>query len=74
MQVTSLLSRHEHDESCGCEHDHEHAPVRLWQTLVGVVFVLNAFIVDWAFQQGHAVASASAFLGAIILGYPFGPP
>ncbi len=74
MQVTSLLSRreaaHEHDEGCGCEHDHEHAPVRLWQTLVGVVFVLNAFIVEWSFAQGHTVASASAFLGAIILGYP----
>ena len=70
MQVTSLLSRHEHDDSCGCGHDHEHAPVRLWQTLLGVVFVLNAYIVDWAFQQGHVVASASAFLGAIVLGYP----
>src|SRR5260370_16543160 len=71
MQVTSLLSRNEHEDSCStCGHDHEHAPVRLWQTLVGVVFVLNAFIVDWVFQQGHAVASASAFLGAIILGYP----
>ncbi|HEV2210443.1 MAG TPA: cation-translocating P-type ATPase [Verrucomicrobiae bacterium] len=73
MQVTSLLSRHEahdHDDGCGCGHDHEHAPVRLWQTLVGVVFVLNAFIVDWAFDHGQNVASASAFLGAIILGYP----
>ena len=64
MQVTSLLSRHEHehDESCAtcCGHDHEHAPVRLWQTLVGVVFVLNAFLVDWLFEQGHTVASASA--------------
>src|SRR5215475_3307070 len=77
MQVTSLLSRkdHEHashdDESCApCGHDHEHAPVRLWQTLVGVVFVLNAFIVDWAFSQGHTVASASALIGAVILGYP----
>ncbi len=75
MQVTSLLSRQEHDhaagcESCGHDHDHEHAPVRLWQTLLGVVLVLNAFIVDWAFAQGHTVASASAFLGAIILGYP----
>jgi len=85
MQVTSLLSRqepepghdhdhnhdHEHDESCGpCGHDHEHAPVRWWQTLVGVVFVLNAFIVDWFFQQGSTVASASAFIGAIVLGYP----
>ncbi|HEY5910996.1 MAG TPA: cation-translocating P-type ATPase [Verrucomicrobiae bacterium] len=78
MQVTSLLSRHDHDpdESCSCGpdhehgHDHEHAPVRLWQTLVGIVLVLNAFIVDWVFQQGHTIASVSAFLGAITLGYP----
>src|ERR1035438_7604739 len=73
MQVTSLLSRqeHEHDESCAtCGHDHEHAPVRLWQTLVGVVFVLNAFIVDWLFNQGQTIASASGLIGAVILGYP----
>src|SRR5664279_3019472 len=73
MQVTSLLSRHEHEhgESCAtCGHDHEHAPVRLWQTLVGVVFVLNAFLVDWLFNQGHTVASASGLIGAFILGYP----
>ncbi len=77
MQVTSLLSRDEHqhdatnDESCAaCGHDHEHAPVRLWQTLVGVVFVLNAFLVDWMFERGQIVASVSAFLGAITLGYP----
>src|SRR5258708_5111457 len=72
---TSLLSHHEHnhvhEDSCSaCGSDHEHAPVRLWQTLLGVVFVLNAFIVDWAFEQGHTVASVSAFLGAITLGYP----
>jgi Cd2+/Zn2+-exporting ATPase len=42
----------------------------LWQTLVGVVFVVNAFVVDWFFEQGTTVASASAFLGAIVLGYP----
>jgi Cd2+/Zn2+-exporting ATPase len=74
MQVTSLLSRQEHehgDASCAsCDHDHEHAPVRLWQTLLGVVLVINAFLVDGLFQQAHAVASASAFLGAITLGYP----
>ncbi len=44
--------------------------MRLWQTLVGVVFVLNAFLVDWVFEHGQTVASASAMLGAIILGYP----
>jgi Cd2+/Zn2+-exporting ATPase len=42
----------------------------LWQTLVGVVFVVNAFVVDWFFDRGQTVASVSAFLGAIILGYP----
>jgi Cd2+/Zn2+-exporting ATPase len=81
MQVTSLLSHdekghdhphdHEHGQSCSsCGHDHEHAPVRLWQTLVGVVFVFNAFLVDWIFERGQTVASASAMVGAIILGYP----
>src|SRR3984957_4498293 len=81
MQVTSLLSReepdghghdHEHDkEGCSsCGHDHEHAPVHLKQTILGVIFVLNAFVVDWLFDQAHTVASASAMIGAIILGYP----
>jgi Cd2+/Zn2+-exporting ATPase len=72
MQITSLLSRqeHEHGPECGCGHDHEHSPVHLWQAVAGVVFVLNAFIVDWLFDQGGTVASASAFIGAIVLGYP----
>ena len=74
MQVTSLLSQHEHDHDHGgadcsvCGHDH--APVRLWQTLIGVVFVLNAYVVDWLFQSAERVSSASALLGAVILGYP----
>jgi len=74
MQVTSLLSREEHNhkgEDCAsCGHDHEHTPVRLVQTVTGVIFVLNAFVVDWLFQQSHTVASGSAMIGAIILGYP----
>jgi Cd2+/Zn2+-exporting ATPase len=70
MQVTSLLSQHEHGPECGCGHDHEHSVVHLWQAVLGVVFVLNAFIVDWLFAQGGTVASCSAFIGALILGYP----
>src|SRR5579863_1331110 len=84
MQVTSLLSRqepdhdhnhhdHEHQEGgeCApCGDDHEHTPVRFKQTFIGVIFVINAFVVDWLFQQGSTVASASAMVGAIILGYP----
>lgn len=75
MQVTSLLSDdghdHKHDDH-GHDHghDHEHAPVRIVQTIIGVVFVVNAFILDWFFEQSHTASSASAMIGAIILGYP----
>jgi Cd2+/Zn2+-exporting ATPase len=66
------LSHHEHGPDCGCghDHDHEHSVVHLWQAVIGVVFVLNAFIVDWLFESGGTVASASAFIGAVILIYP----
>jgi len=71
MQVTSLLSHeHKHDDSCGCGHDHEHSTVHLWQMLIGSVFVLNGFIVDWLFESDGTVASASAFIGSVILIYP----
>jgi Cd2+/Zn2+-exporting ATPase len=70
MQVTSLLSQHEHGPECGCGHDHEHSVVHLWQAVLGVVFVLNAFIVDWLFDAGSTLASASAMIGSLILGYP----
>src|SRR5262245_50729849 len=81
MQVTSMLSReeqphdHEHlrepDAACdSCGHDHEHIPVQLGQTLVGLIFVINAFIVDWLFEKGTMVSNFSAMIGAIILGYP----
>lgn len=74
MQVTSLLSQHDHphkhDDGCGCGHDHEHSNVGLSWMLFGLVFVVNAFVVDWAFEAAHVVAGASAMIGAIILGYP----
>ena len=81
MQVTSLLSQHDHEHGhhhhhhehgpeCGCGHDHEHSKVHLWQAILGAVFVLNSFIVDWFFDSGHQVASVSGCIGAIILGYP----
>src|SRR5690242_11651009 len=90
MQVTSLLTRNEtapehgHEAECeSCGHDHEHTPVRLSQTLIGVIFVLNAYLIDWFLPQGDVtrstngygdgasmVANFSAMLGAIILGAP----
>ena len=79
MQVTSLLSRQEHDhdhhdhdgESCStCGHDHAHIPVRFKQTLVGVLFIVNSFLVEWIFEQGAQLASASALIGSAILIFP----
>jgi len=69
---------HEHDhdhigakESCSvCGHDHEHTNVRVFQLAIGILFVVNAYLVDWLVEQATLVASASAMFGAIILGYP----
>src|SRR3954471_24692095 len=78
MQVTSSLSRQEHEHShdlgdadcSSCGHDHSHARIRLWQTVIGILFVINAFLVDWWFEQGTVVASASGMIGAMFLGSP----
>ncbi len=79
MQVTSLLGSqtsehshdHHHDDDCtSCGHDHEHTPVHLMQTLVGLILIINAFVVEWFFVKGTMVANFSAMIGAIILGYP----
>jgi Cd2+/Zn2+-exporting ATPase len=82
MQVTSLLSRREdaHDESCSsCGHDHDHdhghdhshAVLPLAQTLTGLVFLVNSFVITWLFADpGSLIAAGSAMVGAIILGYP----
>src|ERR1041384_5241935 len=78
MQVTSLLSRTEHehhehtsDAQCAsCGHEHEHTPLRLKQTVTGLVFLLNSVIVNLVIDQSSLVADASAMIGAILLGYP----
>jgi Cd2+/Zn2+-exporting ATPase len=82
MQVTTqLLSQQDpHEESCpGCAHDHDphhghdhdHAFLPLAWMLVGVVFVINSFFMDWIFSgAASSIAAGSAMIGALILGYP----
>jgi Zn2+/Cd2+-exporting ATPase len=63
--------QHDHDANCtSCGVEHEHTPIRLWQTVIGLLFIINAFIVDWLFEKGTMVSSFSSMFGAIILGYP----
>jgi len=71
MQVSSLLSRHEHDESCAGGHDHDHAVVPLAQTLLGLVLIINSFVFTTIFSNyADPIAAGSAMIGAILLGYP----
>jgi Cd2+/Zn2+-exporting ATPase len=44
--------------------------VRLTQTVIGLIFIINSYVVDLFFQRGDTVANFSAMIGAIILGYP----
>ena len=78
MQVTSLLSLEDPKQQPGCadcghDHgglDHSHTNVRLWQTLLGAIFIANSFVFEWLFTRGATVANLSALAGAVILGYP----
>ncbi|MGE4179201.1 MAG: heavy metal translocating P-type ATPase [Limisphaerales bacterium] len=62
---------HAHGESCSsCAHDHSHSEVKLTQVVVGLLFVINGFLVEWFFDRGTMAADASAMIGAVILGWP----
>ncbi len=86
MNVSSLLSRaeaHEHDhdhEGCvSCGDDHSHTTFNLKRTVLGVVLIVNSFLVEWILDRqlvavdptlGNPVAAISAALGALVLGIP----
>jgi Zn2+/Cd2+-exporting ATPase len=61
---------HDQDDCSACGHDHEHTQARLTQTLAGLIFIINSFIVDWIYLQTTMVGSFSAMIGAVLLGYP----
>ena len=72
MQVTSLLSQkneqsHVDCESCG--QDHEHTEIRLSQILIGLLFIINSFIIHYFFDNGKMVGDVNAMIGALLLGY-----
>jgi len=73
MRVASHTEHlHEHHDAgvCTCGEHHSHVQVQLIHTLAGLVLVFNSFLVSWLFEGSDAVASASALIGAIILGSP----
>ena len=75
MQVSTQIGRkeHNHDKDIDCDscgHDHEHTNFRLTTMIAGVVFIANSFIMEWFSGTDNQVAGISAFVGAIILGFP----
>src|ERR1041385_8470010 len=75
MNVSSQLSRaetHEHDhEGCAsCGDDHSHTQFNLKRTLLGLVLIVNSFLVEWILDRSSTVADVSAMIGAILLGLP----
>lgn len=73
MKSASRLFRHQaHPPTggCGCGKHHSHVQVGWKQTLLGLLFVVNSYLVDGVVQDAGAVAGASAMVGAILLGWP----
>jgi Cd2+/Zn2+-exporting ATPase len=50
--------------------ENQRVPVRFSQSLLGLLLVINSFLAGWLFDGGERVASASALLGALVLGAP----
>jgi Cd2+/Zn2+-exporting ATPase len=69
MQVTSLLSRND-TGSTPSDHTGVGPVPRLHQTLIGFIFIANAYVVDWFFARGGSVSGVSAFIGALLLASP----
>ena len=73
MQVTSLLAQQDDCADCGHDHgglQHSHTNMKLWQTLVGLILVLNSFLVEWLSPGMVTVGDLSALAGTIVLAYP----
>ena len=65
MQVTTLLNDDKDARSIT-----QTASVRLWQTLLGKIFIVNSYALGWFSPQSTQVAAGSAMLGALLLGQP----
>lgn len=65
MQVSTL-----HHEQKDAEALTQAATGRLSQTMIGLIFVLNSYVMEWLFVRGSLVAGGSALIGALLLGYP----
>ncbi|MCF7708737.1 MAG: cation-translocating P-type ATPase [Verrucomicrobia bacterium] len=69
MEPSSLLSR-KHTAKARSIEDTDKLPAPLTQAVMGMVFILNAFILDLLVEKGGMISGISAMIGAVILIYP----
>ncbi|MCF7669789.1 MAG: hypothetical protein K9N48_08450, partial [Verrucomicrobia bacterium] len=69
MEPSSLLSR-KHTAKARSTEDTDKLPAPLTQAVMGMVFILNAFILDLLVEKGGMISGISAMMGAVILIYP----
>jgi Cd2+/Zn2+-exporting ATPase len=67
---TEHLHTHTDDGVCCCGEHHSHVQVQLRQTVIGLIFVINSFLVGWVLERGSSVGDVSAMIGAMVLGAP----
>lgn len=65
-----VLHNHEHSDACSCGHHHVHAQAHLAQLIIGVLLIVNSFLVQWVFDNAKEAAGFSAMAGALVLGIP----
>jgi len=65
MQVTALLD----EDSTDADLAVEQSTTALGMTFIGLVFVMNAYVVEYFFANASAIAGVSAFLGAAVLSW-----
>ena len=77
MNISSQLRRteahehaHDHEGCASCGDDHSHTPFSLKRTMLGLVLIVNSFLVEWILDRSSTVADISAAIGALVLGIP----
>jgi len=67
---TEHLHEHPPDSACACGEHHSYARVQLVQTVIGITFIINSFIIERLSAVDSNMGGFSAMIGAFILGFP----
>jgi Cd2+/Zn2+-exporting ATPase len=64
------VHEHSHEGACSCGEEHSHVRVQLVQTVIGLAFIFNSFIVERLSAVDSKMGGYSAMIGAFVLGFP----